>query len=315
MTEINTEKEELIAEIIRRTLDDLANWEPAKLMPGVGPQYPEIHQTFARKRTRYCDKVRELLRGMSVDRLRSEFLKGTGSASNPLVQRHGIYFDYVKELDQLNKFRPAWFAGGWSVEGLRLDPTYWGAATTVSVKEAALMIVGVEPRKVEYDTFFEAYGEDDRTDEVLYFLEDIFELLVRKFGDPDEADIEIPLADLCAWVEQYDVVVSFVLRDIFRRRSTDSAHKRSEAEAGKPNKPLHARTRQMFQRALLVVAVEGYGLRERKDAAGIARKMVEAGDFVGFSLDAKKLASHIRAGLMQVDPEGGAAIRDWQSKK
>jgi hypothetical protein len=284
-------------------------------MPGVGPQYPQIHIDFAEKIATYRAKVGAMLERQTVGHLRSEFLKDIGSAFNPLVHRNGIYFDYAKDLDRLRKSRPPWFAVGWSVEGFRLDPEYWIAANTVTTDEAALMLVGVDPRKVNYVALFEAYSQDDRIDEVLYFIEDLFELLVRKFGDPDESLVSIRLADLCLWVEQDGPGVSYELREIIQRRAVQSADADRKTSLSDENKPLHARTREMFQRALFVAAHNSYGLREKKDSAKVAKKIATAGDFIGFKLDPKKLASHIRAGFSQLDEKMAAEIQKEGTQK
>ena len=314
MTETEFEKRELIEEIIRRTLDDLADWNPPRLLPGIGPQYPEIFQEFAERKSSYCAKVRELLARKTVEQLRSEFLKDFGSAFNPLLQLKGIYFDYAKELDRLRKSLPPWFAGGWSVDRFRLDAAYWVDASSITISEAALMFVGLDPRKVQYEALFDGYSLDNRTDEVLYFLEDRFELLVRRFGDPDEDKVSISLAELCHWIAQENITVSYELSEIVKRKGSNADSSGRKSGATDFDKPLHARTRLMFQRVLVIAAIDAYGLRARKDSARVAKLMVSAGDFLGFHLDTKKLARQIRAGFAQLDDEVVAEIEKKEPK-
>lgn len=51
------DKAELIKDIVNKALGDLAEWEPPKLMPGVGPQYPAVHQNYASRLRAYREKV------------------------------------------------------------------------------------------------------------------------------------------------------------------------------------------------------------------------------------------------------------------
>jgi hypothetical protein len=315
MTDLDFQKTELIEKIMRRALGDLYDWRSPKLMPGIGPQYPQIFQEFEQRRSSYCTKIKELLEAKTVVQLRSEFLRSVGSALNPFLQHNGIYFESVAELDRLCKSRPPWFAGGWCVDRFRLDAEYWGAAHAVTAFEAALMLVGVDPRKVIYDALFDGYGQDNRTDEVLYFLEDQFELIVRKFGDPDEAKVSIPIRELSLWVEREDVSVSYELARIVQRKTKNEASKGRKVGTADANKRVHARTREMFQRALVVAAINAYGLHSKKDAARVARKMVSEGDFLGFRLDAKKLALQIRAGFSQIDKEVVAEFAEKALRK
>lgn len=308
MTEPNNEKDELIAEIVRRTLDRLSDWKPAKLMPGVGPHHPQVHSEFAQKLAEYCDRVSSMLAHKSVEELRNQYLKDIGSAFNPLTKKNSIHFDLFKQLERLKTYCPPWFGVGWSVQGFLLDPKHWMAADTVSIEEAALLMVGVEPRVVRFDALFDGYSQDTRIDDVLYFLEDYFELLVRRFGDPDVGPVQIHLGDLCMWVEQSGIEVSNELGDIIKRRKRLAldVDRKSALDQGKP---LHARTREMFQRALFAAAFDCYGLTQKTDATKVAKKIAAAGDFVGFRLDEQNLAKHFRAAFSHLDEDGEAELR------
>lgn len=314
MTETSDEKDELIAEIVRRTLDRLSDWKPAKLMPGVGPHHPQVHSEFAQKLAEYRDRVGSILALKSVEELRTEYLKDIGSAFNPLTKKHGIHFDLFRQLERLKASRPPWFGMGWSVQGFLLDPKYWMAADTVSLEEAALLMVGVEPRDVRFDALFDGYSQDTRIDDILYFLEDYFELLVRRFGDPDLGPVQIHLGDLCLWVEQSGIEVSNELGDIIksRKRLVPDVDRKSALDQ---DKPLHARTREMFQRALLAAAYDRYGLTHKKDVTKVAKKIVAAGDFVGFRLDEKNLAKHLRVAFSHLDEDGEAELSRKKDEK
>jgi hypothetical protein len=303
MTKPDQELEDLIEEILKRTLDELSDWVPVKLMPGVGPQHPQVHFEFETKLRAYRENVRLMLGRKTIEELRSDYLKNTGSVHNPLTNPHGVHFKLCKELYHLKKTCPPWFGSGWSEQDHLLDVEHWIAATTLSISEAALLMVGVDPRKANYDVLFSSYGYDVRTDDVLYFLEDYFELLVRRFGDPDDDPVVVDLGEFCTWVDGTGLKVSNELLQIIKRRNLGVVTGSRKRVSSDPDKPLHVTSRAMFQRALLVVAIDRYGFKEKKDSAKVAKAIVKAADLIAFSLDEQNLAKHIRAGFSQVDDE------------
>jgi hypothetical protein len=118
MTKNDKEHEDLIGEILSRALGELSNWAPVKLMPGVGPQHPQIHNDFEKAIQAYRENVRSLLADKSIPELRSEYLIVVGSTDNPLTKSDGVHFKLCEELNYLKKTRPPWFASGWSEVGL-----------------------------------------------------------------------------------------------------------------------------------------------------------------------------------------------------
>jgi hypothetical protein len=301
MTKPDQELEDLIEEILKRTLDELSDWVPVKLMPGVGPQHPQVHFEFEMKLKAYRDSVRSMLARKPIEELRSNYLKSTKNVHNPLTQLHGVHFQLCKELNRLKKTRPPWFGSGWSEQDHHLDVEHWIAATTLSISEAALLMVGVDPRKANYDVLFSSYGYDVRTDDVLYFLEDCFELLVRRFGDPDDDPVVIDLGEFCTWVDGTGLKVSNELVQIIKRQNLGVVTGSRKRVSPDPDKPLHGTSRAMFQRALLAVAIDHYGFKGKRDSARAAKAIVEAGAKIAFCLDEQNLARHIRAGFIQVD--------------
>ncbi|MEY8119972.1 hypothetical protein AB9F26_17175 [Falsihalocynthiibacter sp. BN13B15] len=303
MTISEQKQKELIAEILKRALGNLSDWHPAELMPGVGPQYPQVHFDFEKRLKSYCVKVSSMLENKPIDELRAVYLKNGESILNPLTSPQSLHFELYYNLEQLKKCRPPWFGSGWSERNHLFDIEYWMAAHVVTINEAALLLVGVDPRKTDYDALFGAYGIDNRIDEILQFLEDRFELLVRNFGDPEDGPISIKLADLCAWVRDKNLSVSDQLSEVIKRRLTGIPNEKSKQVKNTDDKPLHGNTRALFQKVLLVVAIDHYGLKTPKDAAKAAKAIVEAGDFVGFSIDAQNLTKLIRAGFSQLDDD------------
>lgn len=302
------DKSQVISDILDRNLEELSEWKPAVLSPGIGPVHPAVHMEFKQRLDSCRTNLTNTLNNIGVESLVAEYSHSAYSSLNPLNQLNGIHFELVKELQFLKANMPPWFGCGWCENSRKLDVDYWCAATQVRIDEAALMIVGVDPRCAQYDGLFTAYGNDFRVNENLYFLEDIFELLVRQYGDPEHGAVWISCHDLCGWVNKTGLKVSFELQKLFERvRSEFGAAGVStmvEPEAVK----LHGNSKLMFQRLLLTLAVEFYGLKGHAGAAKVARKMVSAGDFLGFNLDSANIAKQIRAGYGQLSEDAKAEI-------
>ncbi|SFR44999.1 hypothetical protein [Litoreibacter janthinus] len=303
------DKEVLVEEILRRTLEDLYDWTPAVLMPGIGPQHPEVHFEFKERLAAYRSNVNLMLSRKPIEELKSDYLMSVGSTLNPLTKPHGIHFELVNELKGIRKTRPPWFGAGWSERAHLLDVDYWVAAATVEIREAALMLVGVDPRRANFEALFQAYGLDPRTDEVLYFLEEYFDLLDRRFGELTEPPVGIATVELYKWVADSNLKVSVQFERLVERKLGAGPY--SEIKLGDKNSPkpkggfplidqtenMHGNTRSMFRRALIAMAMDKYKMETSSDAGKVAKAIVDAGDLIGFNLDKKTMVKELRAGF------------------
>jgi hypothetical protein len=169
-----------------------------------------------------------MLSRKSIEELKSNYLMSVGSTLNPLTKPHGIHFELVNELKGIRKTRPPWFGGGWSERAHLLDVDHWVAATTVEIREAALMLVGVDPRKANFDSLFKAYGVDPRTDEALYFLEGYYDLLVRQFGELTDPPASIETKELYEWVSGSELEVSSQFKGLIESKLGSGSHSGSK---------------------------------------------------------------------------------------
>jgi len=162
------------------------------------------------------------------------------------------------------------------------------------------MLVGVDPRKANYDALFlDSYGKDERIDDILYFLEDRFELLVKRFGDPKDILVSIELEELIDWActsGQKHPTRSNELGA--RRQRVGGAVGRAK---GTKEKPLHKSTKDLLGRVLVTVAIDHHNLTTKQNAAKVAKEIKHYGDELGFSLDDQILVKLIKAGFDQID--------------
>jgi hypothetical protein len=209
----------------------------------------------------------------------------------------------VREKTRLLKTLPAWFAGGWGVTKKAADFKKWGAVKKLRLDQAALLCVGVEPDETDYDSVFSDYGKDPRTDEVLYFLEDVFQAIERGLGLPSEDDAELSQADLHAWVakSRYKIARGYrrMLDERMKERIEVPSSQNSIAHASHNSTPLHKSSLKLHARIILAMAMSKYGLESETDIAKVAKQIEHDVHLRGLTAETRSIVKLLRLGLAQ----------------
>lgn len=244
---------------------------------------------------------------MSITTLESDFPKICAASFNPLFDQHGRLSHLAKALARLKAKVPQDFIGGWSIKGKEIDTQYWRGSQTYTLSEAALLSVGLDPRKVNYDALFTTYGRYIEADEALYFLEDQYELIAKGMdANPQNQADTIDADRFFNWVKAYNVRIDERFRRLLNDRLKSRTSLRVTADPQTPtvgDKPLHRSSWDLHARIITAMAVTKYGLKRANQIGGVAKAIQNDGDLTGLNFDIKALRQLLRAGFRVYEAE------------
>ena len=300
-------KDRIIDRIVAAALGDLFQWRRPIAKPSVGPSFPEVIDAFEVDLEKLITDIRSLLWGHDVDRLERDFQDSTAPALNLLFDRNGLYSDIAERLHDLKRSRPPDFIGGWAIAEREIDLPYWRGAASYTLSEAVLLCVGRDPRYTSFDGVTTMYGRSDQIDELLYFLEDLYESVAAGLGvDPENPQACVDAKSLLRWVEDKSIRIDARFRRMLREyhNTGDGPKGPSVNDRVHRPEPLHRSSLKVHARIVGAVAIAKYGL-EGKDSIGrVAKKIENDGQLQGLSFDARTVRSLLKLALEQRD-EGG----------
>ena len=305
---VNLPRETVIEAFISQALGDLATWISPSTRKCVGPRSPKVFEDFAGKLAKFNKDARTALDSGLYDGILDFGSEPSAVGYNPLLDRDGVLHQLADELAEIKRACPPWFAGGWSVYGHRPDWKHWASSKRLTLEEATLLLVDVEPRNASVDEFFSRYGEHPSGDEMIYFLEDRYYELARGLDVDDDPEVCLSTETLFAWVARKGI-------DIPKEAQAEFAHYLSMppvqidqvdlngAEVKNHEEPAHGRSIQMFQRIIATMAVARFGMKSEKEAGKIAKLIESEGLQLGFSPTSRRISMHLRAGFKQITDE------------
>ena len=296
-----------IQQIIVHAFEDLNGWtRPNVLEASIGPGYPEVFVSFERTLRRLREDIRRTLQNLDDAELDCGFPPSTTPSINPLFDRKGLFAAIARRFHLAKRDKPPNFVGGWAIKEASLEVGYWRTFQSYSLTQAALLCVGRDPRKTSFDQLMKQYGRSSEADELLYFLEDLYEALANGLGlDPKDGETTVNAQALLNWVN-----IKTVKIDPRFRRMLKVYHPVSSGPTVPPqglkareDKRLHGSTFTAHARILGAVAIAKYRLDGVSSIGRVAREMVNDGNLNGLRFDAKVVRGLLRSALDQLAEE------------
>ena len=111
-------KSHIIKSVIKRRYPDFLKWKKPVLIEGIGPCHPSVFDEFDANVQATLQTSLEILKEKSLEELEAEF----DHAGWPQPHANGLGERLLKKHDdRLRATEPAWFAGGFNVEGREAD--------------------------------------------------------------------------------------------------------------------------------------------------------------------------------------------------
>jgi len=297
-----------IEQIIDHAFEDLNDWARPNVMEGsIGPGFPEVFVDFEKKLRELRDDICRILQKVEDKELDRGFPPSITPNINPLFDRKGLFSAIAKRLHRAKRNKPPDFVGGWAINEAQVDLGYWRTFHTYSLHQATLLCVGRDPRRTSFDPLMKQYGRSPEADELLYFLEDLYEALANGLGlDPEDGETTTVNAQaLLNWLNTKTVKI-----DPRFRRMLKDYHPVSSGPTVQPqflkvpeDDRLHRSTFKAHARILGAVATAKYGLDGTSSVSRVAREMVHDGKLIGLGFDIKVVRRLLRSVLDQLAEE------------
>lgn len=173
---------------------------------------------------------------------------------------------------------------------LQLDVAYWRQFQTYNLTQAALLCVGRDPRKTTFDLVMALNGRSPEADELLCFLEDLYEAIANGLGvDPKDGEAKVDAQALLGWVDSKSVQIDPRFRRMLKKFPPVGVEEpsRNPIEPIALEKRPHRSTVKACARVVGAIALTKYGLKDKDMARHVAKKMVHDGDLTGLQFDTK----------------------------
>lgn len=298
------ERNARIAAIIDHALEGLKDWRRPTPMASIGPGFPHCFDAFERELTHIRGDLRNMLERCSDKHLSEAFPDSIAPKRNPLFDPHGLHFNLAKRLQRLKKAVPADFVGGWAIAERAFEPAYWRGFKRYSLGEATLLCVGRDPRQNNFDGLMRLFGRSDAADQMLYFLEEMFEAIAGGFGlPPEDSTAPVEAQALYDWIVRASVTVDPRFRRMLRethapiKAEPQPARNRPDS----PGKPIHRNSLRAHARLVGAMAMAKYGLQDAETIGRAVKAIVNDSHLQGLTVDDKLVRSLLQLALAQVD--------------
>lgn len=136
-------KDLYIEQLIHGFYGKFDGWEAPTLLPSKFPQTDEPFRKFTAQIELLKREAREALEAIDVEHLRNAVSFESTSSTQTNLELENIIFSISNEARTLSP--PAWWAGGFAVEGKHLDYRHWVKFPTWDKAQTIALSMGVEP--------------------------------------------------------------------------------------------------------------------------------------------------------------------------
>jgi hypothetical protein len=208
----------------------------------------------------------------------------------------------LAELKVVFQQEPAWFAGGFGVEGRKADDQHWARMQRWSLDEAVALSIGYEPCG---DLLERADGMPVQSDVLAYYLKR-HALIEDNFDwGSEKAPLKNRVGDVVRWFHhsELDVPPSLLA-------ATDKYHALGLGKKTKPgrfstadDKPLDPRERSTMLKLIITMAMKGYGYDPRAERSPTPTDIESDMNEFGIRINLETIRKHLRSGADMLDDE------------
>lgn len=275
---------------IKGILGNYYSWEKPDLTNSIGPSLPNAFEQFSNFVDACHTRLREEFNGLSLSHIDLLYDSSGNSLSNPL-SANSPEIDFQKEIGWLKENEPPWFAGGFGHPDYQADFNYWAKMASLTVDEAVLLSIGVDPNLV---TTQQLLSHEDNT--CSDFLEKRMSLFFREFHRRQEPHT---LGLFLQWFEQTQLEVPSELLEEFRRVE------RGPVLEEIPQK-LDNREKSSMAKIIIVMAVDGYGYEPSARKSPIPKEIQDRAARLGLDISDDTIRRYLKMGA-ELLPE------DWNT--
>lgn len=294
---------------LNKLLDDKLGpfrfWTPPEIADYVGPRDLSAFDDFDTYRLKIVEACETKLDQFSDEQI---MILITHSIEDP-EEVNNEWTGWLKaEIFALNKRMPSWLSVGFGHPTFEADFAYWGLMEKLSLHEALLLSVGIEPKHFNESRLSKALS--DRNPELLFptvqFLIKRHTVFCRKYPRGAGGYAHASLHFLKNWFDEIAMPIHPKFQEILDRRSSTAISQKSATEReteSKSVKELSSLERQTVLKILAAMACVGYKYDPSVSRNSATTDIQNDVASIGHSLDPKTILKWLREATDVVDKD------------
>jgi hypothetical protein len=280
-------------------------WTVPQIADHVGPRNLATLDRFDEYRRKVVDACKNKLRQFTDEQI---LILVTNSLDDPEELGNEWHGWQREEIIKLKDLEPTWVQVGFGHPRYEADFTHWGMMDELSLQEALLLSVGLEPKHFDEQkiAFYLKTRDPRKFFPTIQFLLKRYEIFARKFPMGFEGHIRVSFQFLKDWFDEIDMSIHPSFREVLDRRCHSPILQeavQSDVADRQPAKDLSSLERQTALKLIAAMACQGYKfdptLSRNNATTDIQNDVAE----IGHSLDAKTILKWLREATELVDKD------------
>lgn len=301
----DSERGNSLSNLMDEKLGRFRFWTAPEVADHVGPRNLSILDRFDQYRRKIVEACENKLSQFSDEEISIIVTHNLDDPKEIGNEWHGWQRD---EIYRLNKIEPTWVQTGFGHANYEADFSYWGLMETLSLHEALMLSVGVDPKHFSNDVLSKIRREKklDQFPPTIHFLLKRYEIFARKFPIGYEGFSPVSFRFLKHWFDEVEMIIHPSFRDVVERRNSQKSAEGTmpvlEERTG-ATKELSMLERQTALKLIAAMACQGYRYdpaRPRNSATTDIQNDVAA---IGHSIDPKTILKWLKEATELVDAE------------
>lgn len=282
---------EIIEREYKRLLEPIVRWERPQLVEAIGPNDLDAVELFEERRPLVEAEVRKAL-----DALTDEFFDTYEQVSFNRLKLNSLpeIAPISEKVSRLAKTKPSRIACGFGAVPLRADFSYWRTMPKLSLHEALMLSVGLDPKSYSHDHLNDMQKRKKKYEPLwsaLQFLLDRREVFRRFYPVGVSGYMSMSFPTLKRAMETYGVELDQEFREALAMRCPDAKHAH---ETPSTSKSVSSHERETLLKLIAGMATEQYGFDPRHQRSETFKNILEDLDRAGLSMDAKTVRKWVR---------------------
>ncbi len=276
-----------LRKLMKNKLGILYEWNKPEVIDRVGPYEPDIFDFFDQKRIEIVRKCEDLLIGFTNEQLDSLI---DPDVPNDDALKTDWAKVYKREIENITRKEPPWYAGGFGVSAYEPDFRYWAQMPNFTEHEALLLTLGVAPDHFKEEAIINMQTKKERGTGLWAPLEYLLarrEQIARQFRLFGRGHTITP-NELFSWIEQVEL-------DIHPSFSSRYVVQNTPQASGKHAKPMDDREKKSMLQLIISMAVGGYSYRPENKRSAIPNEIESDAAQLGISISAETVRKYLRA--------------------
>jgi len=302
--------------ILSKLMDDKLGpwrfWHPPEIADHVGPRDLRSLEAFEKHRERIVAACSKKLGHYSDEQL---LVLSSQSIHDPDEIQKEWHAWLKSEIYELKLQVPSWKSVGFGHPDFIADFDYWAQMDKLSLEEALLLSVGVDPKHYDKDKLAKSISDrhPERFKETIQFLIKRREVFARKFPFGVTGHMRVSLLFLKEWFDEIGMIIHPSFRDFLDRRCAskivDSEPKLDDRKQVN-DQELAITERETVLKLIAAMDCEGHRYDPNALRNSATKDIQDDVAKIGYSVDQRTVLKWLRLATQEIDEDYWVAKKD-----